>query len=334
MKKLIALFAALLLVFTLCACGGEASILPDPSDSPAPASEFTPDPASPTDIDTERGITPHEKPQTGSLVYDCQSPYVLPVGESVTVDLDGVGLEPKDETVLVNVRQNESGYWQSATLEIDGVDYSDALLGLTNPDPDWYAIVDLTAEDGSLEIAIQDWGPSDDYTTSFFRYRDGEIEYLGSVQGLIYYGRNAAGDVTFDGRGSVTGILRMSVLQTWYGRAVYRADSSGVLALAPSDFYFIDDHGSFDYATGETKDTHTVLADACAYSDMDGSAQCGVLPEGSEISILGTDNAHWVLVEWDGAELYLHLDDTGWSIETPEGYLSGNGVIGGLCFAD
>ncbi len=53
-----------------------------------------------------------------------------------------------------------------------------------SPDRDHYFITDLDTGDKALEIALLDYGPSDDPMTWYFQYRNGALKLIGSLPGF------------------------------------------------------------------------------------------------------------------------------------------------------
>lgn len=262
-------------------------------------------------------------------------------GIEYTVDLDGDGTE---EALLVN--PDASGRLLSSF--INGVDYTGILydesdieaarLGRgtsANPDLENYMIVDLDLTDGYKELAFMDYGPSDDYTTSFYRYENGTLRHLGTVEGLITYDSMNMGFV-LDGAGRVYTTMRLHVLQTWWAEVCWELNDEGVLELRPQEVY---DAQRFAYVTmdGETKTSHTLLKEVLAYDDRVGDS-AGILPAGAEITLTGTDNREWVRISTaEGEERWLRLDTSQVypvNVETPKGFVYAGEVIAYLNYAD
>ena len=81
---------------------------------------------------------------------------------------------------------------------------------LESPDRDHYFITDLDTGDKALEIALLDYGPSDDPMTWYFQYRNGALKLIGSLPGFP----DDEGSHR-DGSGNVMAVGRLSLLQTW-----------------------------------------------------------------------------------------------------------------------
>ena len=246
----------------------------------------------------------------------------VPVGEAVSADLNGDGASEK-----VRVWLEPSGAYEfRLNLSINGTSYTDTLYALRGyfdaPDDAWWAITDLDKSDGKLEIAIQDWGPSDDLTTSFFRYENRTLTDLGSVEGFLCFS-SGAGDVTLPGDGTVRSYMRLDVLQTWWASVVYAIGADGKYAPVPQDFY----------ASTRDDQRATLQCDLYGYDAPDGTR--GVLPAGTEARIVGTDNESWVkLTLSDGGDRWLKLTGHGFELESPKGGVPCWDALDGLLMAD
>ena len=340
MKKLIPMLLILSLLLTLCACGKKETPpaeTPAPTEEPAPA-EPTPD-AEPAHAASGSDLTPASRPASGSDLRpevipssasdlkperDSLYPVIVPIGNSIMADLDQDGTA---EEVLVDVVKNEDGT-TGVVLTINGEDCSDGLRGdayvqLDDPDPFFYAITDLYDGDPSLEIAIQDWGPSDDFFTNFYRYYDGSAYSIGGVPGMI---RSTFGDgsITFDGNGNIFTDLRLNVLQTWYARVTYVLNNAEFLELEPAELY------QAIHPTDVTLLTDLFACDGKGGDEF--TVQAGV-----KMTVEATDNREWLYCssrteDW---ALWFHLNPANpFEIETPDGFVSVSDALDGLLFAD
>ena len=297
--KIPALLPAALLLL-LAACGGEPSA---PADQPDPEPSALP------------------------------APYYLAFapGETAEGDLDGDG---RAEEIRVWLEDGEN-YGDDLHLTVNGEDLSEAIReargGFDCPDGERWLLTDLDTGDGQLEIAIQDWGPSDDLTTSFYHYAPGSVILVGAVEGFVCFG-DEAGDISFDGQGAVHSYLRFDVLQTWWGKAESALDEDGRLVLLPQDYY---ETVSPRFLGAAVSQPVTLNCSLSAFDAPDGSRD--LLPAGTELELLGTDNAEWVRARKtdDGQELWLHLDpEYPVRAEGPQGFIEGWEAMDGLIFAD
>ncbi len=249
----------------------------------------------------------------------------LAIGETVFTDLNGDGA---GEEVRLWLTGDGDGGGDRVRLSIGGTDYTDALYALVRffdlPDDSFWAITDLDASDGKLEIAIQDWGPSDDLTTRFIRFDGVSFTDVGCVEGFLFHADGSAG-ATVLGGGKVSSYMRLSVFQTWWAQVVYATGADGKLSPVPQDFYV----STFD-------DQQTTLQHAVYAHDMPDPFQPSrEIPAGTTARIVGTDNVQWVkLLLADGSECWVQLVGYGYQVETPDGLLYTAEVFSDLLMAD
>lgn len=315
MKKFIVISVCLGLLFSFAACG--KTNIPEPQTPTPQLPEITPEP------------TPEPTPEATPEVPAIEYPILVPIGETVDTDLNGDGTE---ERICVWLEDDAYG-WTNACLTINGTDYTDSLyqdgiVFLDNPDPDFWAITDVYSVDGLKEIAIQEWGPSDDYYTNFFRYENGEVYPFGGVPGLIWDSYANRSNLSFTEDGFIDSYLRLSVLQTWFAPARYEIAPRGMLDLVSQELY-----------TAMTPTAVTVKSPVLAYTTPGGDA-VRTLELGTKLLITGTDNVEWVqcvlAADKETQEvLWLRLDsERSFQLQTPDGFAFGSDVLDGLCFAD
>jgi len=321
MKKFVCCLLAVLMIASLGACGG--SKVPAAPTAPPAGTEA---PITPAPTETPADPAPTEAPAQPATPAPSSPDYpkLIPMGETAHVDLNGDG---REEAVCVSLKPQGDGM-TLVQLSINGVDCSDALYAdgafFDCPDPDFWAITDVYSVDNLLEIAIQDWGPSSDYYTNFYRFESGEVYYFGGMQGLVWSESLRRGDVTFEEDGFVDTYLRFRVLQTWFGFVRYEIGNAGLLSLVPQPLY---------YATAPT--SVTTLAPLSAYDAVDGKRY--TVETGVNLTVLATDNNEWIYCEAPGSALpvWLHCSpESGFMLETPDGFAFSWEVLDGLLMAD
>lgn len=292
---------ALALILSGCAASGAAQ-------SSAAA---TPTPAETRPVPTE---SPAPRPQY---------PLVAETGATVLADLDGDGA---DEEISYDPG---AGGDHELHLLINGKDYGPSLYdqGFTSDslEPKYFCITDLDTSDKALEVAVMDYGPSDDYITSFVRWGVGGVAFMGSVSGMAASSIREGSDLTFHGDGTVGSYVRLSVLQTWFAGASWQLSPKGGFGLVPADLYY-----SLYESAGVT------LVPLPLYAERDPSARKTELPGGTAISFTSTDNKSWVGVKLsDGTEGWVRLKDgDGFQVETSDGYVFSTEAFDGLSMAD
>ena len=259
-------------------------------------------------------------PTSGSLRLPDEHFVLLPIGEPVSVDLNGDGTP---ETLLVDLIQG--GDSPSYALSVNGSDYYTTLtqLGIHVDCPqEQFAITDLDAGDVCLEIALADEGPSNDPHTIFLRWDGTDLISLGEVYGMV-----SDGDLTFLGDGVVDSYFRLSVLQTWCAPVLWRFNPTGEFGIVHQDLYY-----PLPYS--ETQ-IITVQKDLAAYADRNSESERTILPAGTKFTLTATDNARWVqCADESGKQFWLQLDETsGHKVELSDGSYSW-GALDGLNLAD
>lgn len=309
MKKLTSTVLALTMLAALAACGAKqsAAVTPTPAVTPA---------------------------QTAAAVS--AYPLLADSKSTVTADLNGDG--KTDEIYADTTNAAPDGTPKITALKINGADYTDSLYNGTgfysnNPDEARWALTDIDVSDGMLEIALMDYGPSDDDVTDFFRWDGTAVTYIGQVSGFLYTpsvkpdspGYDVA-DITFAGDGTVHSYVRLSVLQTWFASCDYRLGADGRLAVVPQELY---------YPVGGKTYPVTAQKDVYVYAKNDLSAAKTVLKTGGTLTVTASDNAEWVLCKSaEGADCWLHLSNNGQMIDTPSGAQYSGDALDGLVFAD
>ena len=233
--------------------------------------------------------------------YDRQHPYpkMYQASETASEDLDGDG---RTEKISYKVEEQENGE-VLAMLTVNGETYiagglSDSVSesAMTNPTLDCFYITDIKEDDGTLEIAVLDEGPSDDPVTYFFQY-DGTLSCIGLVPGFPFAELNG-GFNGFNGYGGIIGRSWTDLIETAYLQDYWWYDGSGVVGW---DLGWCDFWPSFG---------HTLYEDLPVYCEQDETSANAVIPAQEEVFFLGTDRERWILVKGkDGSQGYMLVED-------------------------
>ena len=214
------------------------------------------------------------------------------VGETVREDLDGTGTYNE---IRYQVNELPDRNYE-CLLTIDGETYAvGEVAGIWTPCEDRFYVTDISEYDETLEIAILDYGPSDDLVTYFFKY-DGDLYYLGLVEGFPFAEENG-GINGFDGYGNITGQLRVDLIET--------AETEGQWRY----------NGTIDYQETEwhkyiPKRSHILYENLPVYSKMDETSVMKTIPAQNEVFFMGTDLTEWILVKGkDGSSGYMRIVD-------------------------
>lgn len=228
-----------------------------------------------------------------------QSPYPLEekVGKKVSVDLSGSG---KKNTILYQVTEDLYGNAKGC-LTVDGITYDleeDFQIYMDWPEDEHFYITDISPFFDGLEIAIADYGPSDDPVTHFFVYDETDgLQTIGSVPG---FPMKQMGFQNGFVPGGVTGYSRCMTLDV-HEYTVY--------------YWYDYDNRSLELQMGDESHydmprVHTLLNDLPLHYTMDQDSATFVIPSGSKVFFKECIGQNWVLVHGpNGAEGYVHYDE-------------------------
>lgn len=215
------------------------------------------------------------------------------LGETVMMDIDG---DDKKDEITFNVEES-SDYVYVPSLTINGVDYSDVFEDnqcyFAYPYEE-YVILDIDDSDDYLEIAVQDYGMSDDPMTAFLRYDGSKVTYLGEI-----YDRVSDMYIVNDGKGKLNARVRMNIFETVRMKTSYEVEN-GKLTMCMDNLYPIA------YTDGGAE--KGLLQDLYVYTDMSTDSEVVKLDKETEVVALATDNNEWVQIEYeDGNIYYVHV---------------------------
>jgi hypothetical protein len=203
------------------------------------------------------------------------------------IDLDGDG--SIDEIILKTVKNPYYDEVLSYVLLVNGeeITYEGSMI-----DP-LFHVVNISNKDSYLEIAVSEEGPSADFLTVFYRYKNGELTKLAEIQGFLgkYPGTDYVGDVQLDGNGRITTRTRGEVIQTWFYDDSYILTEDDELLNEEKDFY------SFETEVKVLKELKTVTG-------PDDGTEAYVFQPGESATLLETDNREWVSIGNDSGEVF------------------------------
>ncbi|NTV78495.1 MAG: DUF3298 and DUF4163 domain-containing protein, partial [Clostridiales bacterium] len=207
-------------------------------------------------------------------------------------DLNGDG---KAEQILLDVTYSEEDYTATVTLSINGnVVPVDTYFDY--PDQEYY-LIDLDENDSYIEIAIQDYGPSDDPTTTFLRYKeDGSTILLGEITDLW-----SSSNSQLLENGLLQGSSRLSILQTWFAPAIWKLNGDKLEK--------VDEEMYYPYENSMTD--NQILKNITVYDEMDKASKATILTsEDGPIRFIATDNKNWIQLQTqDDRSFYLFVND-------------------------
>jgi len=160
-------------------------------------------------------------------------------------------------------------------------------------------LVDLDPHDFEREIAISDDGPSDDYSTTFFRFDGTNLVNIGTVGGVLRSGLNILGT------GELIARERGGILQTWFYDKRYRLTKDHKLEPIDEDLYLMGTRVK-------------VLKPLSLQKSRVNPEVANILTPGETVTILASDNKKWCLVRndtgmegWFQIERYSNIHGTG-----------------------
>ena len=221
-----------------------------------------------------QGTTTPEETQAIAAKY--------PSDQEVFEDLDGDGMDEKIFYSNRNLKINDKSYFSVIEDDLD--------LG-NSPITDEFMIVNLDQADNKRQILLNIDGPSGDPEGFFYQYSEAGLDRLGSVPTAI-----ESLEEQFDGQGKITGLMALSILQTWFAPAQWELTESNTIELVPNQMFKPE---IFDYMEPVVLKVNLPI-----YKEIGGTESYMEL-EPQTVEFLATDNLHWVQIK--GAD-----GNTGW----------------------
>ncbi len=176
-------------------------------------------------------------------------------------------------------------------------------------------IVDIDSSDKFKEVAVQQYGPSDDYKTDFYYYDGNGLVFMGTLQGLCAEKGNIKGN------GIVTASERATMLQTWFYAKEHKLAEGHLLQGVRKELY----PALYDVQTLKLKKELSLFESPVS------SKVVAKLKAGDSITLLGCDSVEWCKAETaSGIKGWFAVD----SMKVREAGLDASEVFEGLIFAD
>ncbi|NLK88623.1 MAG: hypothetical protein GX276_00565 [Clostridiaceae bacterium] len=274
---------------TTTATGGRPTETePAPSSDPLPTStaEISPSATEPTTAEPEPAPDIFFQP--------------LPAGQALLIDMNNDGI---DEKLMYDVFNDYSFTLlvNDVATQPEGYDFLDG----------WFFLVDLDRNDGHLDLAIQELGPSADYMVFFYTFDGGQLVFRGLVPGTICdpYAEEIGsqeyglGTIRLDGEGGLVAFARGAVLHSWYYDEPWQLVDGNLERIPQS---WIPIHG-YDPETDSILPELPVelKLNLPLYASPSASTTTLIARAGETASIIRTDNLKWV-------ELRTQSGETGW----------------------
>lgn len=217
-------------------------------------------------------------------------------GQEYSYDLDGDG---KAETFELNYHEDTKNSIYNVTMILDGdmvIELSSDAVYYFYPNTDEYYITDISPHFAGLEIAVMDYGMSDDLVTHFYTF-DGELHYLGCVGGFPFKEYMNRDGFMWDG--CVLGIIRTDLIHTCFSYANWYYDyQTKKLTIAEDQIFEMVPTGA-----------HELTKDIPVHISQDPESGTFTM-KAQPIFFLETDALEWIKIKGkDGMEGYLYITD-------------------------
>ena len=243
-------------------------------------------------------------------------PMTMKVGETSEIDLN---MDGQKELIGYKVKGDYDNF--KCELQIDDMifDLSQYDAYMVSPEKDKFFITniskfDMDGEDKYLEIAILDYGPSNDPITYFFRY-DNDLKYIGSVSGFPFRDMDVMDGMYDDG--IVYGVDRCDLINTVTGYMLYRYDDETREMKPMEDAYY----------TMLPDMLHTLQIDLPVYRELSKDSKKLTMKKGEKVKFLSTDGESWIRIKSEHGY-------TGYIYITEERKIEGLDMEGSEVFSD
>lgn len=262
------------------------------------------------------------KAQEETIAAKKAYPQSCQFGKTYQYDMDGDG---RKEDICITYSEDKENYDFDLQLSLEGyLIIPDTVYDLSRDDVSYfslnteeYFITDISPYYPGLEIAVMDYGMSDDLVTHFYTY-DGEFYYIGTVGGFPFKKyMNLDG---FAWEGCVRGVIRTDLINTCFSYATWYYD------YEEKKLEINDDQVFTMVPTGAYK----LKKDIEVHTDQNPESSMKIM-KAQDIFFMETDGLEWIKIKGkDGNEGYLYIDEEGKIEETKE---NPQDIIEGLFFA-
>ncbi len=231
--------------------------------------------------------------------FDISHPYPISYEAESTVSIDLMNNgEVQDICYEVGITEDE----YRCILTINDKEYRlNSYVDIITPEIDLFYVTDISQsygntelEDG-LEIAVLDYGMSDDLMTHFFKY-NGSLYYIGTVDGHPFAEESYLNG--FSNESIIVGQGRIDLIETAYIDNYYSYDRS-ISKIEPLE-------GSMYLY--KWFNSHELYLDMPVYYSMDEESPVRILKAQEEVYFIKTDGKEWIFVQGkDGTEGYIRV---------------------------
>lgn len=210
--------------------------------------------------------------QTSATSGYVESERLFQIGTTITEDLNGDGDPEKIYYGPDDFRINEVSYKADIQKDVYG----------NNPAEGDFCITDINQADSRKEIGLRAEGSGNGPAVFFFTLIEDKLVSLGSVTTIGEYF-----ELIYDGKGKVSGDLKLDILQTWWARADWVLTDDNRLEPVPSEIYY-----PYPY----TEYPVTLKVSLPIYKNPGDSESIGQIKP-QAITLTATDNAAWCRIE-------------------------------------
>ncbi len=196
--------------------------------------------------------------------------YTRTIPQQSDFDLNGDGNTDK---IKYHLDKNEYDF----SITINGIIIKDKGECMAN----YINIVDIDESDNIKEIAVEEYGPSDDYFTHFYYYDGSKIIKMGVLGGLTGTYKH------INGKGLVTSRTRFDSLATWFLKYEYLLTPTHTLQHIEKPYYYIVNN----------EEPATVLKSIHLYAAQNSKKVVAKLLPGEKVKFIGANDKGWFLVK-------------------------------------
>lgn len=228
-------------------------------------------------------------------------PEPLVYGQEYSFDLDGDGIK---ETLRLRYEDMDNYAHYGVEIMINGKVVMEAQEWIASLTTRGYYVTDIDEKSPGLEIAISDFGESDDPTTHFFYY-DGKINYIGYVYSMSESKYTLKDNVLTGFDGKIAGVIRADVFYTCFAEAAWEYSyEKKSINIIEQEMYQMQPDGPYE-----------LTEDIKIYRKKSTDSELITL-KAQNIFFLESDAESWMKVKGeDGVTGYLHKNDD-WEIDS------------------
>ena len=206
-------------------------------------------------------------------------------GDSFKMDIDGDG---KNESItFAKDAVISEPYMEQYTLSVNGNEIK--IIG-DQIDQDLLA---LSLDGKELFLVVLDNGASADYVSTFFRYRNEQLEVVGELYDDI--------STCEMSNNQIHGFFRCDMIQTQYAYGSWEINTNGKLEFVESDEYQLVDYDQYKI---------NLLMDLPVYQDRDLSSEITIITP-QKVAFVSTDTKNWTYIETvDGSGGWMYTNDS------------------------